>query len=190
MDAGLEIGLMDTRAAGVVRMPLDERAGKRCEDLCQLFPGLESFLRVFLEAFEDNRIEGRRDLGADCGWNRARLLDDAESDLVHRVAVERALAGEKGEEDNAEREEIGAAVDSLARDLLRRHEIWSADELAVDCQIRGFETRNAEVGDFRRAICGQNDIGRFDVAVDNTEASGRSPGRSRRRLRSAPPRRV
>ena len=110
---------MDAGAAGVVGMPLDERAGEGPEYLCQLCPGLESFFGVLLEAFEDDRIEGRGDLGADGGWDRAWLLDDPESDLMHCVAAEWALASEKSKEDYAEGEEIGAAIDPLAGDLFR-----------------------------------------------------------------------
>ena len=91
---------------------------------------------------------------------------------MHGAAVERPLVGQEVEQDHTEREDVGAPVDRLAGDLLGRHEVGGADELAVHGQVGGLQAGDAEIGDLGRTVASQDDVGRFDVPVDDTERVG------------------
>ena len=84
----------------------------------------------------------------------------------HRVAAERQHAGEHLEQHDAQRVQVGAAVDLLAGDLLGRHEAGRAQHQAGLGLARVGDARDAEVGDLHGvAVQLVHDVGRLDVAV-------------------------
>ncbi len=156
----------------VARFAPDQRSGQGGENRCQLGAGLEAPIGVLVQAFDDDGVEGRGDASIDDGWDRRRVLDDFAGHLVHGLAGERPLSGEQGVEHDAEGEEIGTPVDGPGGDLLRRHEVRGADELAVHRQARAFHAGDPEVGDAGAAVGGQDQVARFDVAVDDSHPVG------------------
>jgi hypothetical protein len=84
----------------------------------------------------------------------------------HRPARVRDLAGQRVVEHAAERVDVGARVDLLAGELLRRHEVDGADPLPRRGQPRlgADDLREAEVGEVG-VLAAEQDVGGLDVAV-------------------------
>ena len=92
--------------------------------------------------------------------------------LVQQVeeaaALERRPAHEQRVEDDAERIEVAALGDRLARGLLGRDELGGADDAAGRRQVRaGEDLGDAEVGELDLAVGGAQDVRRLEVAVDD-----------------------
>ena len=112
--------------------------------------------------------------------------------------VEQPPAGEHLVEHAAGGEDVAAAVDPLAGDLLRRHVAERAEHdarrrscMPVDAGRRGpLEPlqREAEVQDLDRAVGREEDVLRLQVAMDDAFRRAPRPGRRRSRRRSRPPR--
>ncbi len=112
------------------------------------------------------------------------------------VARERDAAGERVEEDAAERVDVGARVGLLAADLLRRGEVGGADELARAGEAAGGRgvLGEPEVGEVRvlLPLVGDQDVRRLDVAMDEpapvrgVERGRDLPGDPHRALRRQP----
>ena len=85
------------------------------------------------------------------------------------VARERHAAGERVEEDGAQRVHVGAGVRVLAADLLGRREVRRADEVAGagDAATRRRALGQPEVGEVRVLLLPlrDQDVRRLDVAV-------------------------
>src|SRR6185436_15345667 len=87
-----------------------------------LVTGAKTLLAVLFESLEQNRLELLREIRADAAWRDDGLR---RADVVHRrrlgLAAERVLASRQRVKDDPERKDVGAAVESLAVDLLGRH---------------------------------------------------------------------
>ena len=105
---------------------------------------------------------------------RRRRRHDARLHLLERVEIgvhaEEALVGRELPEHDAEREDVGRAIDLGAAHLLGRH----VRELALErARARRREPvgdlGDAEVDDLRVAVVGDEEVVRRDVAVDEAE---------------------
>ena len=89
------------------------------------------------------------------------------------VARECAPAGQHLVEDRAEREEVGACAGRLSAYLFRRHVPGRAhDQIAIGVGGRGLSVRvglhrQAEVQDLDRPVYGDEQVPRFQIAVDD-----------------------
>jgi hypothetical protein len=87
------------------------------------------------------------------------------------VAGERRAPGERVVEEAAEAVDVGARVDPLAADLLRRDEVERADPVPGPRRaLRDLALREAEVGEVDVVFGAEQDVGGLDVPVD--EAGG------------------
>ena len=141
----------------------------------------------------DHRVEllrrggrGSRDRGRVLGQVRPQLR------LVVVVGVRRA-AGQRVEEQAAEAVDVGAGVDPLAADLLRRDEVQRPDPVAGLRRALGdLALREAEVREVGVVVLAEQDVGGLDVAVDEprgvrgvqrgrdlADDAGGAPGRER-----------
>ena len=136
----------------------------------ELARGAVALVLVLREGLQDDALE-LDGVAADEG---RRLRDVALLDLRERVEVavhpEEALAGGQLPKDDAQREDVGPAVDVFAGDLLGRH----VRELALERAVarRGHaraELRDAEVHDLRRPVVRHEEVVRRHVAVDEIE---------------------
>ena len=103
---------------------------------------------------------------------RMRLdVRDVLADVLHRhgdlvLAVEGDVAREHLVEDDAERVDVGLAVDVVAQRLLGRDVVGRAEHAAVGGQaVVAQRAGDAEVGDLGRALGVEQDVLRLDVAV-------------------------
>src|SRR4030042_1586758 len=63
VDEGREVGLEVPGGGGVVRLAIGGRASERSKDVRELARGLETPVRVLLEALQDDRVEGGGQVG-------------------------------------------------------------------------------------------------------------------------------
>ena len=107
---------------------------------------------------------------ARAGWWRLEVgIDDR--DL--RDSRERDRSRQRLEEDAAERVHVGATVDVVPPDLLRRHVVDGSQEMTVGRPAVGDALRQPEVGEvdvLAPILAVEQDVRRLDVAVD--EPSG------------------
>ena len=96
-----------------------------------------------------------------------RLVEDLVERGHHRVGADRLLTGDQLVEDEADREEIAAAVELSRADLLGRHVVRGADDRAARGGAETGEAGDAEVHDLRRPPVGQEHVRRLHVAVDD-----------------------
>jgi hypothetical protein len=94
-----------------------------------------------------------------------RVVDDLVEDGGGAVPDERPLPAEELVEDHARREDVAAAVELLAPDLLRAHVVDGADHHPRLGDSGAAELGDAEVHDLGRAVLEQADVGGLDVAV-------------------------
>jgi hypothetical protein len=126
--------------------------------------------RIFLEAaphelFDD--VRNALEIGRLVHENRVHRLD-------RRARVERDFAGEHLVQHDAEGEDVGAGIEDRAADLLGRHVMRGAHDhagLRAD-QRRGSGGRllrggEAEVEDLQQLALGDEDVLRFQVAMDH-----------------------
>ncbi len=118
----------------------------------------------------------RRRIGRQCGPVRV-APDDRGDDVGDRLAGERRPAGEQFEQHAAEGPDIGPLVDAETARLLGAHIRRRAHERSVARRQARRLVRAAglgptlcqpEIEDFDDAIGGELDVGRFQVAVDDT----------------------
>ena len=111
----------------------------------------------------DPRIETRRSLGLN--------LAHAVERLRQRIAGVRCAAGEEGVEDRAETVDVNRrrACFGTPRGLLRRHVGRRSREGPRIVQVAvGFDPAGeTKVGDVRRALFVDQDVGRLEVSVEN-----------------------
>ena len=92
-------------------------------------------------------------------------LIDYGGQVLSRVGL---LTGEHFERDHRQRELVRAPVHQLALHLLGRHVVGRADDVAGHGElVRRRDLGNAEIRDLGRAVPGDHDVGRFDVAMDD-----------------------
>ena len=99
-------------------------------------------------------------------------MDDLVRDGREVLAGERLAPRQELVQDDAEREDVAAAVHGRSGDLFRRHVVGRSQELAGRRQVRGGDLRDAEVGDLDLLVGRDDDVGRLDVAVDDPFAVG------------------
>ena len=86
-------------------------------------------------------------------------------------ALERQLPGEQSVEHDANRVEIGSAVDLAAEDLLGRHVRGRAHHVAALREVLGAQhARDPEVHDLDDPHLGDHQVGRLQVAVHDAGA--------------------
>ena len=107
-------------------------------------------------------------LRANGGDGRRRVVQVHAGDLGHVGAVERGQPGQHLVHHDAQRVDVRAGVDRLAADLLGRHVSGAADDRpgARDPGPVG-AGGDAEVGDLGVTVAVDEDVLRFDVAVDD-----------------------
>ena len=103
-----------------------------------------------------------------------RLADAGHERGDGGVGREGHRAGDRLDEDEAERVHVGLAVDGLALGLLRRGVAGGAEHGALRLGPRrlGQGAGQAEVGDAQPAVVAEQEVGGLDVAVDEAAAVG------------------
>ena len=154
-----------------------------CKIGAQFRGDLVAHLAIFFEGF----VENARELGGDVGIQGDRSHRSAVQDVVedHRAggARERLPAGDQLIEDAAQREEVAARVEFLATGLFGRHVGDGADggagagekqSLRIDeglaakvSMVLRQELGEAKIENFDGAAPGDENVGGFDVAVDD-----------------------
>jgi len=96
------------------------------------------------------------------------------------LALERPRSAEHLAQDRAEAEDVGARIDGRAVDLFRRHVCRRAGEALAQFvapglrPVRGrLQDGDAEIEDLERAVGGDEEVVRLDVAVDDALLVGR-----------------
>ena len=129
----------------------------------------------------------RRETGGQIGPARVQwcggLLESGDGGGQVTVAFERRGAGQGLVEDRAQRVDVGPPVDGLAAYLFRREVLGRAHHDAGGGAITGVGRGDAEVGQFRLALGGEQDVGRFHVAVHESPAVERRQRVGDRRAR-------
>ncbi len=127
--------------------------------------------RRLREQPEDRALERRREVGTERARRRDRRVHVLRDDRERVVTVERQSAGDQLVEHDAERIEIGAAVDRLTERLLGREVRGGADdETLVRHAARCAREGESEVGDLvdrQRRRLGDQHVRRFQVAMDD-----------------------
>ena len=117
--------------------------------------------------------DDRARLSAKVGAQRARirrgLFGDLADDLPRGAPAKGGLPGDQGEQGGAEGVEVAALVDGgVAARLFGRHVGGRADHRAGTGQAVVEGAREAEVGDFGPAVGVEHEVGRLEVAVQQT----------------------
>ncbi len=154
------------------------------EDLLALEPGAEvasegrggrvTVRRDLLDRLPADPVELGRRLGTAQGGGHRRLPEHLLLELEDRARLEGERPDEAPVEDEAERVDVGPPVDLLALELLGRHVVGRAYEVAVLREGRpGEVAREAEVGELRapRAELDEDVLG-LHVAVDDPALVG------------------
>ena len=140
--------------------------------------------RLLGEALQADRLQVARDPRLEPRRRHHLLVDDLPEGLHDRRGLEGGPAGEHLVEDRSQRVDVGRRADLAGQPLRllgghvagRPHHL-AADGLAVlDLQPLG----QAEVGDLRRAVGVEQDVGRLQVAVDDPDAVDRADGAGER----------
>jgi hypothetical protein len=125
---------------------------------------------VLLQALEADRLEVAVHRGVQ-GPRPFRLaLDDLQERVERRLGLERRPAGEQLVEDGPQAVDVGGRGQPFfAAGLLRRHVARRAQDgpAARPPGIAGRALGQAEVGDVRLAARVEQDVGRFEVAVED-----------------------
>ncbi len=140
----------------------------------QLLSTGEALVGRFGQAFVDGRGEGGRKVRPKAGDRHHRLTDMRDHYRLGTLTVEGQPPRDREVTHHAERVEIGAPVDFVARSLFRTHEMGRADRLAHLGESRGrHRPGNAEVhhqGSAGRTL--QQHVVRLDVPVHHPATVG------------------
>jgi len=130
-------------------------------------------------------VEIARGERLDRGDGRGLFFENGGGDGELALACKGALSGERFVEDGAKRENVAAAVELLALDLLGRHVLESADDGAFFCNgRRGRGVGEGDGGDGRGdglgkakveklgAGLGEHDVAGFEIAMNDAGAVG------------------
>ena len=131
-------------------------------------PTRRALILILHERLVHDRLELRH-LAATVGKHQLwrLLIEYFEEDRLDAVSGERFLVRQKPIEDDASAENVGAAVDLLPADLLRRH-IIRRSEHGARLRLRGLrKPRDAEIHDLRDAALGDEDVRGFDISVND-----------------------
>ncbi|MBK8027308.1 MAG: hypothetical protein IPK19_39425 [Chloroflexi bacterium] len=129
--------------------------------------------RVFHQHAADQGGQAGREKLAKRGHVRIGIVDDGVDDGRRRVAAERQPAGQHLVQRDAERPHVGALIRLAAQAHLRADVQPGAERDAGMRQTRGGAGEGqSEIGQARRAVFGEQHIGRLDVAVDDVQVVG------------------
>ena len=73
-----------------------------------------------------------------------------------------------------EREDVGPCIRLLAFQLFRSHISRGAQQIPDDCEFGRIDASDAEIGDLYAVVLQQQDVGRFDIAVDDAALVGKA----------------
>ncbi len=127
------------------------------------------------QAFEDDRLQRTGDGGVQfCGRN-GLSVDNLVRHRRHGLAGERLLSGSHPIEDDAQRKQVGAAIDGRAGKLLGGHERRRSQELTAGGDLTGNELGNPKIGNLRPlvSVClarSEQDVRGLDIAVNDAMA--------------------
>ncbi len=95
-------------------------------------------------------------------------LNDLEHRRVNRVGAEGLFPGQELVEHRAEREDVGAGVDSQPLDLFRRHVVRGAHHLAGLGHVRRSLVNQTEVENLHLSVLADMDVRWLQVAMDDS----------------------
>jgi hypothetical protein len=155
----------------------DLAAGEREELIGEGLGGSDAVLGFLDEAGTDNTVESRGDGRIRTRRRERSRGEDEVADGRDGITVEGIATGEHFIEDHAEREEIRTGILSAAENLFWAPISGSAADRGVRA-LMASEASHAEVGEFDAIIGSDDDVGGFDVAVDDGAAmrDGKSDG--------------
>ena len=171
------------RAASLAPFELASRRSQRVE---QNVRRLRSVARFFLDHSPNQRDQRRRRVGAKFLDRPRSLVQVLENNGQRRVADKRRDAGQHSIRDDSERINIGTRIDFSAARLFRTHIERRSHREPGSSQRRGgradvsVEPRQAEVDDLNRSVRVEQNVLRFDVAMN--DARVRRPLERRRDL--------
>jgi hypothetical protein len=147
--------------------PLRRRAGAARPARPRARRTLEAVARLLGQAAEEDRLEGGREQGRTLARWRRLGLDVLPHHVVPVVAGERQRARRRLVQRDAQRVEVGPAVERQAARLLGREVAGRAEHHlpAGRRRQRVPGARDAEVGDERAAVGGEEHVVRLHVAV-------------------------
>ena len=115
-------------------------------------------------------LKAERNGGVQLTRHGGMAVNVLNGDRNGRIAVIRRAARQHFVHDDAERIEVGAAVDLRALGLLGRDIVDGAERLAREGVLCGGDAGNAEVRDLDAAVLQNHDIMGLDVTVDDAAA--------------------
>ena len=148
--------------------------------------GLVAELAIFLEGFVEDVLQVGREVAVDGSGRWGMVVEELVEDDGAGGSAEGVVCGGHFVEDNAEGEEVAAGVEEFAAGLLGRHVGDGAEGGAGASELvafgdagfggvagsSGIDAGEAEVEDFGLAGGGDEDVGGFDVAVEDAFAMG------------------
>ncbi len=160
-------GLRRGSVGGRGRRPVDVGAHGVEERACELFAGLESLLGVFGHRLRHDREDVVRDRG-----RRPRLRKDLGMEHARHGPGEWRLPVQQLVEHAAEGIDVGALIDGVALDLLRRHVGGCPDHGSGGRQTAHLADHlgDAEVEDLGLALGGDEHVVGLQVAVHDAAA--------------------
>ena len=182
---GLQRLLTAEQGCGRRRRRLEDRRGdilcrpRAPQFVAHVTRGLDTRVRLLLQATRDDAIEIGRGIGPHARQRPGRVAKDRAADQTLRGAFERPAPGRQLVEQDAEREQVRAAVHGLAAHLLRCHVRYRADDLArsrdrrfdrhrlcrLEIGARIGELGESEIQHLDSPVVRQHDIRGLEIAV-------------------------
>ena len=123
---------------------------------------------IFLKCLGNDLLQPNRNARSQLVYRLRLFVDDRVNNRVAVVTAKRRLPGEHFVDHGTERPDVGALVERVSHRLLRRHvggctdrNSWAGQRTVTT------ELRQAEIDDFRCAVCCNYYVGWFDVSVNN-----------------------
>ncbi len=140
--------------------------------------------QILLQGAMENASKVPWQLGLDLGHPGWRIADDRGHHRDRTVALEGPRTGGHLVQDDPEGEDVGARVDGLSLQLLRRHVRDCSHHHAARCHRLGrqlggpFVTLSGELGeteveDLHLPLGGHHDVARLEIPMDDAPAVGR-----------------
>jgi len=121
---------------------------------------------IFCQTAHDDTVEFSRQRGVVARRRRRLHGDNLGTDGRDRGTIERTVSCDQLIENNADGKDVGAMVLRFSLDLFGRKIGGSSDQAGGAGNLGG-ETRDAKVTEFDLTLVGDEDVGGFDVAVDD-----------------------